>query len=494
MEVGEWFKDTVRGGLWTVTDTSNPYEKVLAQYPDMNTQIVEYRLSKTRFVYVSSDELDAAKEEAMRKFVLPDRKDIAFDTEFREPAFITARAEYSQMPKAQHLAPQFAQILKQHQLDGVNLAIEALDSPIGGFLNADGTGAGKTAQQLALAYHYVSTTGKSVVIFTESDQIMQQAFFGDARRLLGLPTPDAAEGGEGADACDNSRAPRNYKGLYGLYDAPQPRQGQATTIGLKKIPVVAFNPKKWSIDDGTITIAFYHHLSLWGQNHPTEQRLEDAYAQRTATDKRYTDLRSQISQNVKSKAYSAAQGKEMREQLRSDQDNEPIYALVIRLELEWEQVQAEGMKPFVEDAELVILDECFPYDTMIQTNQGLIKIGEIVEKRLPISVLSYNFETQRNEWKPITRWMRNNLRERNLIRVHHSNGSFVCTENHKIWTELYGYIEAGRLNSGTELRILPADISVSETWQNDNTVLWSSLLTPLYSTTKTSKARRYELA
>lgn len=349
VERGAWFRDNVRGGVWQV-QKSDRTGVWLNRYPDNEEQFVEIRLSTARFEAIAPDELEAAQKEATQKGELPDRSELEKDAGFREPRFIVARAQYSQHPKENRLAPQFAQVLKPHQLEGVNLAIEALDSPIGGFLNSDGTGAGKSLQELALAYHYVSTTGKGAVIFTESDQIMQQSLFGDARRLLGLPTPDAVEGG---DECENPQAPKTYKGLYGLYDAPP----KTNNLGLKKIPVVAFNPKKWSVEPGAITVAFYHHLSLWGQNHPTEQELKAAIAERKQTDARYAEQRKRISDLVSRKKMTGDEAKREREALRRKQDNDPIYAKVVRLQIEWENVQAAGIRAFTDDSSLIILDE-----------------------------------------------------------------------------------------------------------------------------------------
>ncbi len=35
--------------------------------------------------------------------------------------------------------------------------------------------------------------------------------------------------------------------------------------------------------------------------------------------------------------------------------------------------------------DMVVFDECLPYDALIVTDMGLMPIGEIVEKRLPVS-------------------------------------------------------------------------------------------------------------
>lgn len=36
------------------------------------------------------------------------------------------------------------------------------------------------------------------------------------------------------------------------------------------------------------------------------------------------------------------------------------------------------------------IDGCFSYDALITTNKGLVKIGDIVDKKLKLKALSYN--------------------------------------------------------------------------------------------------------
>ena len=76
-------------------------------------------------------------------------------------------------------------VLEEHQKDGVSLAVEALDNH-GAFILADGTGAGKTAQMLAVAEHY-SRNGESVLIVLHDEKSFREAFVRDAK-LLGIPT------------------------------------------------------------------------------------------------------------------------------------------------------------------------------------------------------------------------------------------------------------------------------------------------------------------
>ncbi|HOO13150.1 MAG TPA: hypothetical protein PK684_09370, partial [Bacillota bacterium] len=74
--------------------------------------------------------------------------------------------------------------LKDHQKEGVKLALEALEN-YGAFILADGTGAGKTAQMLAVAEHY-SRQGKKVLLVLHNAESFEEAFLRDAE-VLGIP-------------------------------------------------------------------------------------------------------------------------------------------------------------------------------------------------------------------------------------------------------------------------------------------------------------------
>ncbi|MHC1610982.1 MAG: DEAD/DEAH box helicase family protein, partial [Candidatus Methanospirareceae archaeon] len=89
--------------------------------------------------------------------------------------------------------------------------------------------------------------------------------------------------------------------------------------------------------------------------------------------------------------------------------------------------------------ELIIFDECLTYDTLVLTDRGWIPIGEIVEKRLPVRVL-----THRGRFMPVVGWHKVPLRKR-LVRVVLENGTEIrCTEDHKFLTDV-GWVEAIKL-------------------------------------------------
>jgi len=97
----------------------------------------------------------------------------------------------------------------------------------------------------------------------------------------------------------------------------------------------------------------------------------------------------------------------------------------------------------------VVVDECFPYDQEVITNNGSIKIGDLYniwnnKKELPL-IKSYNLNNKCFEWKKITyAWEKEN---QELIEIHTSHMIFKSTHNHKYLTN-NGWIEADKLNIG----------------------------------------------
>ncbi|NMD39091.1 MAG: DEAD/DEAH box helicase family protein, partial [Christensenellaceae bacterium] len=79
--------------------------------------------------------------------------------------------------------PALSEILRPHQIDGVNLAVSAIDK-YGGFVLADGTGAGKTMQILATMNHYAKQ-GHTALIVVPNRTIINDAYKRDGK-MLGL--------------------------------------------------------------------------------------------------------------------------------------------------------------------------------------------------------------------------------------------------------------------------------------------------------------------
>ena len=106
--------------------------------------------------------------------------------------------------------------------------------------------------------------------------------------------------------------------------------------------------------------------------------------------------------------------------------------------------------------DMLVVDEfhCLPYEARVLTDRGLIPIGEIVAKRLPVRVKSVDLATKRVKWMPVTGWF-NNPQSAPMVRIVHERGILECTANHKIWTEEEGYVEAGKLTKKHTLKSLP---------------------------------------
>lgn len=131
---------------------------------------------------------------------------------------------------------------------------------------------------------------------------------------------------------------------------------------------------------------------------------------------------------------------------------------------------------FFEDmgVDAVVVDECFPYETLIHTNVGPLPIGKIVADELKVKVLSCHTGSGELEWKPILRWLPKSS-VKPLVKVIHEQGEFTCTVDHKVWTTA-GYIQAKSL-SGHSLRVLPETETRTKTvWRSASEVLQPVLL------------------
>lgn len=94
---------------------------------------------------------------------------------------------------------------------------------------------------------------------------------------------------------------------------------------------------------------------------------------------------------------------------------------------------------------------CFPYWQTVNTDRGLIPIGEICEKGLKVKVESVNVETGAVEFKEIDTYWHNP--ENDILEVVLDDGSyFHCTPNHEIYTRR-GKVRADEL--------LPSDVLVT---------------------------------
>jgi SNF2 family DNA or RNA helicase len=100
----------------------------------------------------------------------------------------------------------------------------------------------------------------------------------------------------------------------------------------------------------------------------------------------------------------------------------------------------------------VICDECFIYDTIVATSKGSMKIGDIVENKLNVKILSYNHKLKKLEYNSIERYLYNG--KKRVIKIKLNNGKIIeCTPNHKIYAN-GEYIQAKNLKHGDKLFML----------------------------------------
>jgi len=94
---------------------------------------------------------------------------------------------------------------------------------------------------------------------------------------------------------------------------------------------------------------------------------------------------------------------------------------------------------------------CFPYDEVVHTEYGKLKIGEMVKSKIKVKVFSSLPGSNVVELKEILNWKENPGSP--IVEVGLSDGStFRCTPDHKVWTSS-GWVEAASLNPG---HVLPS--------------------------------------
>lgn len=122
-----------------------------------------------------------------------------------------------------------------------------------------------------------------------------------------------------------------------------------------------------------------------------------------------------------------------------------------------------------------VADECFVYDTLIETNIGSLKIGDVIDKRLPVKILSYNHSTKQTEYKAITRYIKHEKKYKNLVRVTLSNGkSLTCTEEHKFFVN-GKYTKICEVKSGDNLFLLQGEVDERQKREIDCQILFNKM-------------------
>lgn len=120
-------------------------------------------------------------------------------------------------------------------------------------------------------------------------------------------------------------------------------------------------------------------------------------------------------------------------------------------------------------ADVMLYDECFPYDQNIITENGKMTIGKLhrlfLSKKDVPKVLTYNETTECFEYKNIINsWNRG---KRSLCTVICENRKIKCTDNHRFLTT-DGWVEAKKLNIGDVIKTTTPDINQLSISLNDD--------------------------
>lgn len=157
------------------------------------------------------------------------------------------------------------------------------------------------------------------------------------------------------------------------------------------------------------------------------------------------------------------------------------------------------------DDEVVIqekVDGCFNYNMKVNTDKGMIPIGEIVNKKMNIKILSQNPETKRLEYKKIKNYFKNGKGDK-WVKIRYNffgkDKYIIVTENHYVFTN-NGLKQVKELNLNKDLFIT----SEPRLTKIQKEVLIGSLLgdcsfrnighptkSPLYSETHSTKQINY---
>lgn len=106
----------------------------------------------------------------------------------------------------------------------------------------------------------------------------------------------------------------------------------------------------------------------------------------------------------------------------------------------------------------LILDECFPAATQIQTEIGLISIKKIYDQKSQIKVWSYNFLEKKYELKKITNWHKKKYYQEFIkITLTNYKAKLICTKDHKIFLNNFNKKEAKNLRIGDRLILKPKE-------------------------------------
>lgn len=97
------------------------------------------------------------------------------------------------------------------------------------------------------------------------------------------------------------------------------------------------------------------------------------------------------------------------------------------------------------------MDGCLDFNTLLDTDKGLLPIGEIVENRIKCNVRAWNFEKNVVIWTPVTNWFINE-NDSKWYELETDDGKKIkITGNHKVWvTNKNSWIKVEDLEEGDD--------------------------------------------
>lgn len=154
-------------------------KKINNETPGQTIKRIERKAERREGKYVTEKEYEKLQTARKRK----DGGDANRKLRSGKTKITTSREKKSQKAKTDHVSQSniasIKKILRPHQKEFVNLALEKYKEGEKGFLLSDGTGTGKTLQELSIA-KIKADKGESVLIVTENDRIINDAFKKDA--------------------------------------------------------------------------------------------------------------------------------------------------------------------------------------------------------------------------------------------------------------------------------------------------------------------------
>lgn len=309
----------------------------------------EIKIGTGRFMAVEGDQASLILERLMSESVerdstgkikLPRRPSVGPEGEpgLKPLRIVTSRQEL--MPAAPESVLFSKRIadnvsLTPGQLEGTNRAMAALESPARSFMLADGTGFGKTLQQLVVAATIVERSKKPALIFTKAPSIIETSFYPDARKLK-ISTPDAQN--------KSDRKVFNGRDASGL--------SMKRVSSLSDIAGKALNPK-------TVYIASYHVFGGWKGDASERRRMLDHYANIVKPMRERADKEKQ---DITSNSYiSDEQKRHLKKEIEDAFLTSPAYRKYLELRQLWEQVNRDFFSELGSKFSIVISDEAHAY-------------------------------------------------------------------------------------------------------------------------------------